>query len=148
STGSALESGGSPIPNGQQESTAQKNSMQGGKQSLDGIRERGLRSVFREDEWALTIQGFGNPAALMVVLRQLDLSEQQKQEIKEIRERVGDRLRLLQTEYRQLDLQLTDAIYGENFDPKRVEELAAQAAEKQGEIIKLRASIESQLRQA
>src|SRR5262245_3340870 len=124
-----------------------KNGAQPGKHSLDGVRERGLPSIFRQEERDLIIPGFGNPAALMILFRQLELSDQQRQDIRAIRGRVGNRLQILQRDQRELDLQLAEAIYGENFDPKRVEELAAQVAERQGEMVKLRASIEAQLRQ-
>jgi Spy/CpxP family protein refolding chaperone len=129
------------------ESPAPKAGAQAGKHSLDGVREKGPLGIFRDEERQLMIPGFGNQAALIIIFRQLDLTDDQKQKIKGIRRQVGNRLGVLQNEHRQLDLQLTDAIYGENFDPKRAEELAAQVAEKQSEIIKLRANIESQLRQ-
>ena len=129
------------------ESAPPRTATQTGKHSLDGAREKGIRGIIRDEERGLIIRGFGNYAALIMIFRQLDLSNQQKQEIRAIRQRVGDRIPMLENDRRLLDLQLTEAIYGENFDPKRVEELAAQVAEKQGELIKLRASIESQLRQ-
>ncbi len=135
-----------PPANGSPESASPK-AVQAGKHSLDGAREKGIRGIIRDEERGLIIRGFGNHAAMIVIFRQLDLTDQQKQEIRAIQQRVGDRIPMLQNAHRQLDLQLTDAIYGENFDPKRVEELAAQVAEKQGELIKLRASVEAQLRQ-
>jgi len=135
-----------PPANGSPESSPPK-TVQAGKHSLDGAREKGIRGIIRDEERGLIIRGFGPPATLTLIFRQLDLSNQQKQEIRAIRQRVGDRIPMLQNAHRQLDFQLTEAIYGENFDPKRVEELAAQVAEKQGELIKLRASIEAQLRQ-
>ncbi|MGH9847245.1 MAG: Spy/CpxP family protein refolding chaperone, partial [Blastocatellia bacterium] len=135
-----------PPTNGSPESAPPK-TLQAGKHSLDGARQKGIRGIIRDEERDLIIRGFGNPAALTLIFRQLDLTDQQKQEIRAIRQRVGDRIPMLQNAHRLLDLDLTEAIYGENFDPKRVEELASQVAEKQGELIKLRASIESQLRQ-
>lgn len=128
-------------------SLAPKTAQSTGKHSLEGIREKGPRAIFTDAERELVIPGLGNPAALLIIFRQLDLTEQQRSEIKAIRVRVGNRLAQLQTQYRQTDALLSEAIYGENFDPARVDELAAQAAEKQSEIIKLRASVESQLRQ-
>ena len=53
----------------------------------------------------------------------------------------------MQGERAQLVQQVEDTIYGENFTVERVDELGAQAAEKQGEVIKLQASIEARFRQ-
>ncbi|MGH9802224.1 MAG: hypothetical protein ACRD82_17820, partial [Blastocatellia bacterium] len=60
---------------------------------------------------------------------------------------IGPRLTNLQSEKRATENQLEEAIYGENFDPQRVEALASQSAEKTSEIIKTQAYIESQFRQ-
>lgn len=132
---------------GSPESAPPKAASQSGKHSLDGARERGPRAILREDERDLLVQGFGNPVATILILRQLDLTDDQKLRFKAIRRSIGKRLTELMNEHRQADVRLTDAIYGENFDPKHVEEVAAQVAEKQSEIIKLRASVESQYRQ-
>jgi Spy/CpxP family protein refolding chaperone len=124
-----------------------KNNPKNARGKLEGIRDRGLRGFFTPEEREMIIQGFGAPASLMIVFRQLDLTPEQRQEIKAIRTRIGTRLALLQTERQMYDTQLTEAIYGENFDPKKVDEIAAQVADRQSQITKLRASIESQLRQ-
>jgi Spy/CpxP family protein refolding chaperone len=136
-----------PASPAQGNSLAPRTGQLSGKHSLDGIREKGPRAIFTDAERELVIPGLGNPVALLIIFRQLDLTEQQRSGIKGIRTRVGNRLAQLQNQYRQTDAQLSDAIYGDNFDPARVDELAAQAAEKQSEIIKLRAGVESQLRQ-
>lgn len=115
--------------------------------NLDGIRERGILSLFNREETQLIIPGFGRPPALLIVFRQLNLTPEQREKIKAIRMRVGRRLLILQQERGQLEQQVEDAIYGDNFSMEKVDGLAAQAAEKQGEIIKLQANIEAQFRQ-
>jgi Spy/CpxP family protein refolding chaperone len=115
--------------------------------SLDGIRERGILSMFSREEAQLVIPGFGRPPALLIIFRQLNLTPEQKEKIREIRLSVGGKLNNLQRERALLDQQVEDAIYGENFSMARVDELAAQAAEKQSGIIKLQANIEAQFRQ-
>jgi len=115
--------------------------------NLSGIRERGILSLFSREEAQLVIPGFGRPAGLLIVFRQLNLTPEQKEKIRAIRQRVGRRLQILHQERNQLEQQIEEAIYGENFSMEKVDQLAAQAAEKQGEIIKLQANIEAQFRQ-
>lgn len=115
--------------------------------SLAGVRERGILSLFTREEAQLVIPGFGRPPALLFVFRQLNLTPEQKEKIKAIRQRIGRSLANLHQDRAQLEQQIEDAIYGENFSMEKVDELAAQAAEKQGEIIKLQANIEAQFRQ-
>lgn len=115
--------------------------------SLNGIRDRNILTMFSREEAQLIIPGFGRPPALLIIFRQLQLTPEQKEQIKAIRLRVGDRLGRLQRERAQLEQQVEETIYGENFTVERVDELAAQAAEKQGEVIKLQASIEARFRQ-
>lgn len=115
--------------------------------NLTGIRERGILSLFTREEAQLVIPGFGRPPALLIVFRQLNLTPEQREKIRAIRLRIRDRLAVLQRDRAQLEQGLEEAIYGENFSVEKVDELAAQAAEKQGEIIKLQANIEAQFRQ-
>lgn len=115
--------------------------------NLSGVRERGILSIFSREEVQLVIPGFGRPAGLLIVYRQLNLTPEQKEKIKAIRQRIGRRLATLHQDRAQLEQQIEDAIYGENFSMEKVDQLAAQAAEKQGEIIKLQANIEAQFRQ-
>lgn len=115
--------------------------------NLDGIRERGIISLFSREEVQLVIPGFGRPPALLIVFRQLNLTPEQREKIRAIRLRIRDRLAVLQRDRAQLEQQLEDAIYGESFSMEKVDQLSAQAAEKQGEIIKLQANIEAQFRQ-
>lgn len=131
----------------QPESATPKESARSAKHNLDGIRDRGIADFFRKEERELIIPGFGRPPAYLILLRQLDLTDEQKQSIKGVRQRIGPQLVNLRQQHNRLDQQLEEAIYGETYDPKRVEELAAQAGEKQAEITKLQAGIESQFRQ-
>ncbi len=125
------------------------------KHSLDGIRQRGIRSFFTPEEATLIIPGFGqSPVALLIIFRQLDLTPAQKENIRALRRRVGRSLAQMRTELVALDGQLDEALYGTNdpasldhYDPKRVEELADKVAAKRAEMMKLQTSIESQLRQ-
>ena len=128
---------------------------QAGKHSLDGIRQRGVRSFFTPEETTLIIPGFGNsPPLLLLVFRQLDLTPEQKEKIRAIRQRVGRSLVQTRGELVALEAQLDEAIYGtndpaslDNYDPKRVEELAERVVEKRGAVMKMQTGIESQLRQ-
>ncbi|MBL8188179.1 MAG: Spy/CpxP family protein refolding chaperone [Acidobacteria bacterium] len=117
------------------------------KHSLDGVSKQGPRALFKPDEVAMMIPGFGSPAAMMVLMRQLDLTPEQKERFRALKREIGPKLNVLQTEKRNTEMQLEDSIYGENFDPQRVGELAAKSAEKTAEIIKTQAYIESQFRQ-
>ncbi len=128
---------------------------QAGKHSLDGIRQRGIRSFFTPEEATLIIPGFGNsPALLLLIFRQLDLTPEQKMKIRGVRQRVGRSMVQTRAELVALEAQLDEAIYGtndpaslDNYDPKRVEELAERVAQKRGEMMKMQTGIESQLRQ-
>ncbi|MEK7833665.1 MAG: Spy/CpxP family protein refolding chaperone [Acidobacteriota bacterium] len=139
-------------PSGETSSTAnstgnatQQDQVQ--KHSLDGVSNQGPRALFRPDEVAMMIPGFGSPPAMMILMRQLDLTVEQKEKFKALKQQIGPRLTVLQNQKRATEVQLEEAIYGENFNPQRVEELAAQSAEKTSEIIKTQAFIESQFRQ-
>lgn len=128
-------------------STAKQDQTQPQKHSLDGISQRGPRAMFKPDEVAMMIQGFGNAPAMMVLMRQLDLTEEQKVKFRMLKRQIGPKLVDLQADKRAAEAQLEETIYGENFDPQRVETLAAQSAEKTAEIIKTQAFIEAQFRQ-
>jgi Spy/CpxP family protein refolding chaperone len=125
------------------------------KNRLDGIRQRGIRSFFTNEEVSLVIPGFGrSPVVLMIMFRQLDLTPEQKVRIRGIRQRVGRRLALTRNEIAGLESQLESALYGtgdldslENFDPKLVEELTDSLVRKQAVMMKLQTSIESEFRQ-
>ncbi len=137
--------------NGQPETAATKDPLRSGKHSLDGISKTGngqfINRFFTREELQLRIPGFGRQPALLVILRQLDLTEDQKQKIRAIGRRVGNQLNLLRQRHTMLESELADAIYGENFDPNRVMELSTLVGEKQAELTKLQASIEADFRQ-
>ena len=133
-------------PTGNQPETPSAQS-QPPKHSLDGVGKQGPRAMFKPEEVAMMIPGFGSPPAMMILMRQLDLTDDQKSKFRGLKQQIGQKLTTLQNEKRAAEAQLEEAIYGENFDPQRVEELAAKSAEKTTEIIKTQAFIESQFRQ-
>ncbi|MGE0132486.1 MAG: Spy/CpxP family protein refolding chaperone [Blastocatellales bacterium] len=143
-----------PRASNQLEAATPKAAAQPGAHSLDGIRERGIRTFFTREEASLMIPGFGNAAALLIIFRQLDLTPEQKVKIRDIRRQVGNRLRLTRGELGLLEVQLEEAIYGnadpaslDNYDPARVKELTDRVAEKRSEVMRLQTEVESQLRQ-
>jgi Spy/CpxP family protein refolding chaperone len=150
STGEKEEPGASEQPGG----TAPQADTQQSGHNLEGIRERGIPSLFARDEASLWIQGFGNRAALLVIFRQLDLTPQQKVKIRDLRRQVGNRLASARRELNQFDAQLEEAIYGnldpaslDSYDPAKVKELTEQVIQKQAELFRLQTDIESQFRQ-
>jgi hypothetical protein len=146
------QSGNRPAPAGGAESdAAAKDPAPNVQHSFAGISDSDPREFnrrfFSREEREMIIPGVGRPAVFLIVLRQLNLTDQQKQSIKAIRQRVGFQLRSLRLQYAHLDNQLEETIYGEAFDPKRVEDLSAQSGQKLAEIAKLQASIEAEFRQ-
>jgi len=117
------------------------------KHSLDGISKVGIDQIFSKEELQMRIPGFGRQRVFLVILRQLDLTEEQKHKIMGIRQRVGNQLNQLRLQHLALENQLEEAIYGENFDANRVRELSGLVGEKQAEFTKLQASIEADFRQ-
>ena len=117
------------------------------RHSLDGISQRGIVTLFSKEERELIIPGFGRAPALLVIFRQLDLTDDQKLNIKALRAKVGTQLVDLRLKTTRSEQQLEDTIYGENFDTKKVEEFSSQVASTQGELTKLQAEVESQFRQ-
>lgn len=121
---------------------------------VDGIRQRGLQSFFTQEEQSLWIPAFGNRAALLMIFRQLDLTPEQKNKIRDLRRQVGNRLRLSRQELTQLETQLDESIYGnpdptslDSYDPAKVKELTEQVVQKRAEWFRLHTDIESQFRQ-
>jgi len=123
--------------------------------SLDGIRQRGIRSFFTREEETLLIPGFVNSSvALLVIFRQLDLTPEQKVKIRDIRRQMRDRLPLTRRELNQLEANLEEAIYGnldpaslDNYDSAKVKELTEQVAQKRAELYRLVTGVESQFRE-
>jgi Spy/CpxP family protein refolding chaperone len=132
---------------------AERMATQSGERNLEGIKQRGLPSLFARDELSLWIPGFGNRAALLVIFRQLDLTPEQKNKIRDLRRQVGDRLRTSRQDLNQLESQLDEAIYGidppglASYDPAKVKELTEQVIQKRAEWFRLQMDIESQFRQ-
>ncbi len=125
-----------------------------GERRIDGIRQRGLPSLFTQEENSLWIPAFGNRAALLMIFRQLDLTPEQKARIRDLRRQVGNRLRQSRQEMNQLEAQLDEAIYGnldpaslDTYDPAKVKELTEQVIQKRAEWFRLQTDIESQFRQ-
>ncbi|MBO0860271.1 MAG: Spy/CpxP family protein refolding chaperone [Chloracidobacterium sp.] len=140
--------------NASKQSAADGAATQPGGQALAGIKERGLPSLFGRRELSLWIPGFGNRAALLVIFRQLNLTPEQEIKIRDLRRKVGDRLRSSSQELNQLDAQLAEAIYGnldpaslDSYDPEKVKELTEQVIQKRAEWFRLQTDIESQFRQ-
>jgi Spy/CpxP family protein refolding chaperone len=117
------------------------------------VQPSGLRSLFAREELSLWIPGFGNRAALLMIFRQLNLTPEQKNRIRDLRREVGDRLRSSRQELNQLEAQLGEAIYGsdaaslDTYDPAKVKELTEQVIQKWNEWFRLQTDIESQFRQ-
>lgn len=104
---------------------------------------------FTGDEVAQLPRGLGlqQMRALLRVFRQLDLSAEQRQKLRELSRRYGNQLPVLTRLHRAQNEALDEAIYGTNFDPKLVEQRAADVAATQAEIVKTRARIMSEVRQ-
>jgi Spy/CpxP family protein refolding chaperone len=147
----APSNGGKEEPGEQPE--AERLATQPSGRNLEGIKQRGLPSLFARDELSLWIPGFGNRAALLVIFRQLDLTPEQKIKIRDLRRQVGDRLRTSRQDLNQLEAQLDEAIYGidphslDSYDPAKVKELTEQVIQKRAEWFRLQMEVESQFRQ-
>lgn len=115
--------------------------------SLDGLRNRNILSLFSRDEVSMYIRGFGRPISYLVILRQLDLTAEQKAAISGISRRIGLRLVQQRTEAEMLDQKLEEAIYDEQFDRPRAEELARRAGEAHAGATRLQAEIETDFRE-
>jgi Spy/CpxP family protein refolding chaperone len=143
-----------PVASDQPEPAAPRFADRQGRQSVDGIRQRGMPSLFTQEEQSLWIPAFGNRAALLMIFRQLNLTPEQKNKIRDLRGQVGNRLRLSRQELNQLEMQLDEAIYGnlddanlDSYDPAKVKELTEQVLQKRAEWFRLQMEIESQFRQ-
>jgi Spy/CpxP family protein refolding chaperone len=138
----------------QPEATSPREANRQSGYNLDGIRRRGIRSLFTREEASLWIPGFGNRAALLMIFRQLDLAPEQKGKIRALRQQVGNRLAVMRREVNLLEAQRDEAIYGnldpaslDSYDPDRVKDLTEQIVIKRADWFRLQTDIESQLRQ-
>lgn len=143
-----LATGAEPAKSPEQETpAAAKPSVRPTQHSLDGIRQKGLIGFFSPDEAAMIIRGFGRPPSYLIILRQLDLTAEQKEAIRGISRRVGTRLAALRLQTENLDQQLEETIYGESFNQKQAEDLARRVGEVQAEATRLQAGIEMEFRE-
>lgn len=112
-------------------------------------QQRNGAAEFSADEVAMLPRGLGvvQMRALIRVLRRLDLTAEQRQKLRDISSRYGNQLPVLTRLFRAQNEALDEAIYSQNFDPKVVEQRAAEAGATQAEITKVRAKIMSELRQ-
>jgi Spy/CpxP family protein refolding chaperone len=138
----------------QPEATAPRAATRQSGHNLEGIRQRGIPSLFAREEASLWIPGFGNRAALLMIFQQLDLTPEQKGKIRDLRRQIGNRLAVARRDLNQLEAQLTEAIYGnidpaslDSYDPAKVKELTDQVVTKRADVFRLQTDIESQFRQ-
>lgn len=115
--------------------------------SLDGIQEKGIGDFFSPEERSLVIPGFGRPPSYLIILRQLDLTTEQKTAIQMIRRRVGNQLATLRTQQIRMEQDLEDAIYGDKFNPEEVTRLSREVGQRQGQATVMQAGIEAQFRE-
>jgi Spy/CpxP family protein refolding chaperone len=110
----------------------------------DGVQEGG--ASFTREEMLLIPRGL--PARVLGrVFRQLDLSADQRQRLRQLGFKYGNQLPVLTRLQRAQNEALDEALYGQNFDPQLVEQRAADLAATQAEIVKTRAKIMTELRQ-
>ena len=91
--------------------------------------------------------GVAFPRVLIRVFRQLDLNDSQRSELEHFATRSGNQMPALHRLRKAQSELLDDALYGEAFDPKLVEQRANDLATTQAEIIKLQARMMTQIRQ-
>jgi Spy/CpxP family protein refolding chaperone len=82
----------------------------------------------------------------VAILRLLNLSPEQRQRIREIRDRYAPQLRQLRQEVEARRDALREAIYGETVDPERVEQNLRDLLEKQGALLRLETHVEIEFR--
>jgi len=85
--------------------------------------------------------------ALLRVFNQLNLTGDQRTKLMQLRRETGNRLGVLNRLRQVQNEALEEALYGSEFDPKVVEQKAADLAATTTEIIKLQSRILSQIRQ-
>lgn len=83
----------------------------------------------------------------LAILRMLNLSREQQQRIREIRQRYGAQLLELRQGVEDRRDALREAIYGEMLDPHRVEQALRDFLERQAMLIRLEAQLELEFRQ-
>jgi Spy/CpxP family protein refolding chaperone len=111
------------------------------------IQQPGIERPFTPQEQRMVVAGIARPVALIRVFRQLDLTDEQREKMRELSRRVGNQIPVLNRLRRAQSDALDEAIYSANFDPKVVELRAADLAATQAEITKLQARVMTELRQ-
>ena len=95
----------------------------------------------------MVVAGIARPIALIRVFRQLDLTDEQREKLRDLSRRVGNGIPVLNRLRKAQSDALDEAIYSANFDPKIVESRAADLAATQAEITKLQARVMTEIRQ-
>jgi Spy/CpxP family protein refolding chaperone len=105
------------------------------------------RALFSPQERSVALLGAGNPVAQMLVLRELNrafpLSPQQRASLQALAHEAQPLLQSLREKRGRQERALEEAIYGENFDAKAVEQLMNEAAETQKELLKQQTAVEA-----
>jgi len=91
--------------------------------------------------------GVAVPRVLIRVFRQLDLTDSQRSQLEQFATKSGKEMPALHRLRKAQSELLDEALYGEAFDPKLVEQRASDLAATQAEIIKLQARLMTQIRQ-
>jgi Spy/CpxP family protein refolding chaperone len=106
-----------------------------------------LLKEFSPEELELVPLGIDRPAPLLYVFRQLNLSGEQKTKLRNLVLQIGKQIVVARGLQRAHNIALDEALYAHNFDPKLVEQRAAELANAQAELIKAQARVMSQIRQ-
>jgi Spy/CpxP family protein refolding chaperone len=111
------------------------------------IQQPGAERPFTPQEQRMVVAGIARPVALIRVFRQLDLTDEQREKMRELSRRVGNQIPVLNRLRKAQSDALDESLYSANFDPKVVELRAADLAATQAEITKLQARVMTELRQ-
>jgi len=113
------------------------------------VKGRAARNQIGGDELQLLPRGLAalQMRALIFAFRQLNLTEEQRGQLRQLHSKYGNQLPVLNRLHRAQNEALDEAIYAQNFDPKLVEQRAADAAATQAEMVKTRARIMAEMRQ-
>lgn len=111
--------------------------------------QRRVVSLFTEQEQHWVVRGLGNPVAQLLVLREINrripFSDKQRAALGVAAREEGPQLEALRKKRSEQERALEEAIYGESFDPKLVEQLVNESATTQKELMKKQAEIEFRL---
>lgn len=111
--------------------------------------QRRVINLFTEQERHWVVTGLGNPVAQLLVLRELNrkipISNKQARMLAITAREEGPQLVALREKRQQQERALEEAIYGETFEPKLVEQLVNESAETQKAVMKKQAEIEFRL---